>query len=256
MTRKTISKKIRFEVFKRDSFTCQYCGASAPDVVLQVDHIDPVSNGGEHSVMNFITSCHSCNAGKSNRLLSDDSVVKRQKLQLDDLNERREQIEMMLQWREALQDMDTTQVEAIQVAWKSAATGWSLNETGLRTARQLLKKYGLTSILDAIDVVAGQYITLEESGSATSESVGLAWQKLSGVLRIKAMPEDRQRLYYCRGIVRSRISYCNEQVCLSELERALESGVPIDEIQGMCKQVTSWTNFKFSIDQIITDFED
>ena len=105
MTRKAIGKKVRFEVFKRDSFTCQYCGASAPDVVLQVDHIDPVSKGGEHSVMNFITSCQGCNAGKSDRLISDDSVIKRQKEQLDQLNERREQIEMMLKWREAMNDI-------------------------------------------------------------------------------------------------------------------------------------------------------
>lgn len=41
-----ISKALRFEVFKRDSFTCQYCGRSAPEVVLEVDHIVPVSKGG------------------------------------------------------------------------------------------------------------------------------------------------------------------------------------------------------------------
>ena len=44
--RKTISKKIRFEVFKRDSFTCQYCGRMAPYIVLEVDHINAVANGG------------------------------------------------------------------------------------------------------------------------------------------------------------------------------------------------------------------
>ena len=44
--RKPISKKLRFEVFKRDSFTCQYCGKSAPDVVLHIDHIKPVKEGG------------------------------------------------------------------------------------------------------------------------------------------------------------------------------------------------------------------
>ena len=44
--RKALSQKIRFEVFKRDSFTCQYCGRKAPDVVLQVDHIVPVAKGG------------------------------------------------------------------------------------------------------------------------------------------------------------------------------------------------------------------
>lgn len=37
--RKPISKKIRFEVFKRDGFTCQYCGRMAPDVVL-VDYLE------------------------------------------------------------------------------------------------------------------------------------------------------------------------------------------------------------------------
>ena len=40
--RKNLSKSVRFEVFKRDSFKCQYCGKSAPDVVLEVDHIIPV----------------------------------------------------------------------------------------------------------------------------------------------------------------------------------------------------------------------
>lgn len=44
--RKTITKKTRFEVFKRDGFKCVYCGACAPEVVLVVDHIDPVANGG------------------------------------------------------------------------------------------------------------------------------------------------------------------------------------------------------------------
>jgi 5-methylcytosine-specific restriction endonuclease McrA len=38
-----ISRKIRFEIFKRDSFKCQYCGRSAPEIVLNVDHINPVS---------------------------------------------------------------------------------------------------------------------------------------------------------------------------------------------------------------------
>lgn len=44
--RTSIKKKIRFEVFKRDKFTCQYCGRKAPDIVLEVDHIHPVAEGG------------------------------------------------------------------------------------------------------------------------------------------------------------------------------------------------------------------
>jgi predicted chitinase len=45
-TRQPLSKRIRFEVFKRDSFKCQYCGAVAPDVLLNVDHVRPVAGGG------------------------------------------------------------------------------------------------------------------------------------------------------------------------------------------------------------------
>lgn len=64
MARKQLSKKTRFEVFKRDSFTCQYCGSVPPKVVLHVDHIVPVASGGENNIDNLITSCESCNQGK------------------------------------------------------------------------------------------------------------------------------------------------------------------------------------------------
>ncbi|MCK4795228.1 MAG: HNH endonuclease [Desulfobacteraceae bacterium] len=48
--RKAISKKLRFEVFKRDSFTCQYCGRKSPDVLLEIDHIKPVSKEGKNDI--------------------------------------------------------------------------------------------------------------------------------------------------------------------------------------------------------------
>lgn len=60
--------KIRWEVLKRDNFTCQYCGRKAPDVVLHVDHKIPKSLGGTYSMENLITACFACNIGKSNRL--------------------------------------------------------------------------------------------------------------------------------------------------------------------------------------------
>lgn len=57
-TRKSISKKIRFEIFKRDKFTCQFCGNSAPNSILEIDHLNPVSKGGNNSILNLITSCY------------------------------------------------------------------------------------------------------------------------------------------------------------------------------------------------------
>lgn len=63
--RKGLSKRIRFEVFKRDEFTCRYCGRKPPEVILNVDHIVPVVHGGGDEVSNLATSCFDCNSGKS-----------------------------------------------------------------------------------------------------------------------------------------------------------------------------------------------
>jgi len=58
------AKKKRFYILKRDKFTCQYCGRSAPEVILEVDHILAVANGGDSNNKNLITACRDCNAGK------------------------------------------------------------------------------------------------------------------------------------------------------------------------------------------------
>ena len=63
--RKSMSKKLRFDVFKRDAFSCQYCGGHPPSSILEVDHIDPVANGGSNDMDNLITACFNCNRGKS-----------------------------------------------------------------------------------------------------------------------------------------------------------------------------------------------
>lgn len=67
--RKGLSKRSRFEVFKRDQFTCQYCGRTPPSVILHVDHVIALANGGEDTPENMITSCADCNLGKSDRPL-------------------------------------------------------------------------------------------------------------------------------------------------------------------------------------------
>lgn len=69
--RTPVSKKKRFEIFKRDGFACQYCGAHPPNVVLEIDHVIAVADGGSNEEPNLITACFDCNRGKSNRPLSD-----------------------------------------------------------------------------------------------------------------------------------------------------------------------------------------
>lgn len=66
-----ISVRTRFEVFKRDDFTCQYCGRKSPDVVLEADHIVPVCDNGTDDVINLRTSCWECNHGKAGKPLNE-----------------------------------------------------------------------------------------------------------------------------------------------------------------------------------------
>jgi 5-methylcytosine-specific restriction endonuclease McrA len=64
-----LTNRQRFEILKRDGFTCQYCGRKPPEVTLEVDHIFPVDKGGTNDPSNLITSCYDCNRGKSDTLL-------------------------------------------------------------------------------------------------------------------------------------------------------------------------------------------
>jgi hypothetical protein len=60
----SVSKRLRFQILNRDCFTCRYCGRSAPHVVLEVDHVEPVSRGGSNHPDNLVTACWECNRGK------------------------------------------------------------------------------------------------------------------------------------------------------------------------------------------------
>jgi hypothetical protein len=60
-----VSKRLRYEILRRDNHACRYCGATAPDVPLRVDHVTPVALGGTDTPDNLVTSCEPCNSGKS-----------------------------------------------------------------------------------------------------------------------------------------------------------------------------------------------
>jgi hypothetical protein len=60
-----LSKRTRFEIFKRDGFKCVYCGATPVDRPLHVDHVEAVAEGGDNDPANLVTACDSCNLGKS-----------------------------------------------------------------------------------------------------------------------------------------------------------------------------------------------
>jgi len=63
--------KFRFEIFKRDNFTCQYCGRNPKEdgCKIVIDHIIPQIKGGTDELNNLTTCCRECNSGKKDTLL-------------------------------------------------------------------------------------------------------------------------------------------------------------------------------------------
>jgi 5-methylcytosine-specific restriction endonuclease McrA len=63
--RKSIPPKLRFQILKRDNYTCIYCGKSSTDgAELHVDHKTSIKDGGTDDPDNLVTSCTACNFGK------------------------------------------------------------------------------------------------------------------------------------------------------------------------------------------------
>lgn len=244
--RKSISKKLRFEVFKRDAFKCQYCGESAPDVILNVDHINPVSKGGDNDVMNLITSCFSCNSGKSDRELSDNSIIERQRAQLQELSERREQLEMMIGWRDGIKKINEEWLTTIVQLIEDEMNPSSLTETGFSSVRKWLTTFSPEEIISAIDPAAKKH--LHGKSPRDDDEFFLAIPKIAGV---KRKPESEQKILYVRGILRNRLGYINESLCLTLLRDAVDAGADIDMLIDYAKRVNKWSHFKGEMESII-----
>jgi len=254
--RKAIPKRIRFEVFKRDSFKCQYCGAEAPSVILQVDHIVPVSKGGKNDISNLITSCCSCNSGKSDKLLDEDAVVTKERRQNEELQERREQIEMMFRWKKGLKDLKEKEIDRLCQYWERMTPEWSVNENGKQRLRNWLREYSIESIIFAMEVAACKYLRFDEEGKCESDSWDEAFSKIPAICNVKKQSEEYPEikdLYIIRGILNNRLKdhYFDKNRAIEWLRAAHSWGVEIIELKEIAFRARNWSNFSDLIDEAI-----
>ena len=233
--RKALSKKIRFEVFKRDSFTCQYCGRAAPDVLLEVDHIKPVSKDGEDDITNLITSCFDCNRGKSDRELSDDTVAIKRKKQLDELQSRREQIEMMMEWQGGLDSIREQELCAAIEYLHSKIYPFTVNTSGEKTIKAALRKYGLKEFLECVNISVEQYSEFDDKNKLLQMSVEKIFNFIPKIAANRKRISEKpylQDLYYIRGILKNRLRYLGYEL-MKVLEDAYLSGIDCEELKGI-----------------------
>lgn len=253
--RTSISKKIRFEIFKRDKFTCQYCGRKSPDIVLNIDHIKPIAGGGDNDILNLITSCFDCNNGKRAKSLDDNSVIEKQRKQLELLQERREQMEFMLEWQKSLTNFDMEASSVLIKHVEEIIKPHSLNDGGKEIISIICKKYTNAQIITNIDETYKKYIIYDENG-ATLQSAELFLKELPKLLgRLNKAPIEN-KIAYIIGIGRNRFSNWNTQVgaiILNNYVKALKNHGYSDEqilndleteIIQKTKTVDNWQEWK------------
>lgn len=244
--RKSISKTIRFEIFKRDSFTCQYCGKGAPEVILEVDHIMPVSKGGDNDITNLITSCFDCNRGKTAKKLDDNIVMQKRKSQLDDLQKKREQLEMLMQWQRGLLTIEKQEGDEFAKFWTEICPGSSINESGAKHFVDWRKKYQFSEILEAAKISVKQYVLVDKDGKLDIQSAGKAFDYIPKICygqRISQSKPYLRDLYYIRGILKNRFSYCNDWKAIQFLEAGYKAGIEIEMMKDIAKTARNWTEW-------------
>lgn len=68
-----VSKRLRFEILKRDNHTCRYCRSQENE--LTIDHVIPVALGGQDIPGNLVAACKDCNSGKTSSTPDDHLVA-------------------------------------------------------------------------------------------------------------------------------------------------------------------------------------
>lgn len=252
--RTPVPRRVRFEVFKRDRFCCRYCGRSAPDVVLEVDHVKPVAAGGDNDLFNLVTSCSECNNGKGAVPLSDDAAVRVARDDMAALQARREQLDMLLEWR---QEVSAVRADELAVAldhW-GAASGQGGSDARMRaTMARRIEEYGIADMLEAIEAACSQYLSTEKQ-EHSDEEYERAWKAIPAIVRgIRLKREDPAAADLLHVVNFARR-------CAGELRHdtrrlvllCLRSGMGKHEMFAMIKRTKTQQEFVDELNQAIAD---
>lgn len=151
MERKPIGKRLRFEIFARDGFTCRYCGRQSDTVILHIDHIHPVCQGGTNDPSNLITSCVDCNLGKAGKKI--DQHVPSESSRLSMAQDLREQAQLASLAIDAAKA--TTQKRSMMIAFWNDQTGRELyDKTTIQTIFSYVQEYGESVVYGWIEKAA------------------------------------------------------------------------------------------------------
>jgi hypothetical protein len=176
MARIQLSKKARFEVFKRDGFTCVYCGAHPSETVtLEIDHIHPVSEGGTNDADNLVTACFDCNRGKSAELLS--SVPQSLAEKAEMVAEREGQLRAYYEILEAKKQRVDEEMWAVADVLMDRFGEETILRTSLASIKRFLELLPFPVVLEAMETACNR---MRNRNQAFKYFCGICWRKIKG----------------------------------------------------------------------------
>lgn len=158
-------------------------------MILEVDHLVPVAKGGQNEILNLVTSCRDCNRGKGARQLSDETAVERQRQQLEDAQDRREQMRMIVEWKHSLMELQNDMLEAISDILLMHS-GYTFNDNGEAILRRLLNMFSFDEVCEAAEIAFSTYYRGTDSTWET------AFNKIGGICYNRSV--GRTKDYYAK----------------------------------------------------------
>jgi hypothetical protein len=149
MNRETLSKRVRFEVFKRDGFCCTYCGATPMQSALHIDHVVAVVNGGTNDPQNLVTACADCNLGKGAVPLEKKKLSRVRVTEAD-----QDHAEQIREWLAVQAEVSRAKDETLDLLvgeWERLC-GTDGSELYSRLPR-MLEEFGYQRVLEAFSIV-------------------------------------------------------------------------------------------------------
>lgn len=204
----TIGARLRFEVLKRDNFQCSYCGARAPDVLLEVDHILAKANGGGDDFLNLVTSCQPCNRGKSSVPLDDHQALGRQIAEIERIEAQAASLDELRQRKADADELLQMQIDAVNEAL-TAHTDRILSEAGRASVKRWLQAESVEALMTAVEEAAKSYVRLPMSDRDWRNF----FAKIPAVAAFRRKHGEKSEAFrkalYAAGIMRNRLSQGN-----------------------------------------------
>ncbi len=175
----SISKKTRFEVFKRDGFKCQYCGKTPPDIILEVDHINPVAGGGEDEINNLLCACFDCNRGKKNIPL--ERIPSTLQDNLEVLREKEIQLKEYNRFIQKIRKRIEKEMDDVNDVFESYYPGYSLNEKFIKVSlNRFFQSLPKIEIIEAMELACFRFQGDPNRENAIRYFCGICWRKIRG----------------------------------------------------------------------------